>query len=177
MNHLIKTTEELLPQQLKERETAIAGLQETLAAAQEKHQQTVARFDRALKTLDRRAHQREETLRQALQAVQEEWAKKIASRDAEIAALQSNLLEKETERQGELDRLAKQFAEERFQLEKTKEELDWKLKDRKEVAERQLASRQKEIQAVETDILRARTCRERRKHETCSDSCLEHLHR
>src|SRR6185437_3433647 len=69
-----------------------------------------------------------------------------------IAALQSDLLAKEAERQGELDRLAKQFAEERFQLEKTKEDVDWKLKDQKEVSERQLAGRQKEIQFLENEI-------------------------
>src|SRR4029079_11893914 len=107
-------------------------------------------------TLARRGHEREKGLQEALRLSQEEWARKIAAKDAEIAALQSNLLQKESERQGELDRLAKQFAEERFQLEKTKEELEWKLKDRKEVADRQLASRQKEIQAIETQIQQTR---------------------
>ena len=145
---------------MKEREETLAQLQKDLAAAQEKHQQTLTRFDRALKTLERRGHQKDEILRAALQAVQEEWAKKTADRDAEIAALQSNILAQESERQAELDRLAKQFAEERFQLEKTKEELEWKLKDRKEVSERQLASRQKEIQALENEIQKARVQRE-----------------
>ena len=77
-----------------------------------------------------------EGLRAALAQAKEEGAKKMADKDAQIAALQSELLAKEAERQGELDRLAKQFAEERFQLEKAKEELEWKLKDQKEVAER-----------------------------------------
>jgi chromosome segregation ATPase len=131
-----------------------------LAAAQAKHQRTLARFDRALATLERRGREKEETLRNSLRAAQEEWAKKQADRDSEITALQSNLLGKEAERQGELDRLAKQFAEERFQLEKTKEELEWKLKDRKEISERQLTARQKEIQAIENEIHRAKNQRD-----------------
>jgi DNA repair exonuclease SbcCD ATPase subunit len=84
---------------------------------------------------------------------------RFAAKDAEIAALQSTLLAQETERQGELDRLAKQFAEERFKLEKSKEDLDWKLKDQKEVAERQLTARRKEIQVLEAEVQRAKAQR------------------
>ena len=51
------------------------------------------------------------------------------------------------------------FTEERFQLEKSKDELEWKLKDRKEVAERQLTTRQKEIHAIENEIHRAKAQR------------------
>jgi hypothetical protein len=156
----LKSAEELLPRELQKREAAIAKLQETLAAAQASHQRTLARFDRALATLERRGRQKEETLQNQLRGAQEEWAKKQASRDSEIAALQSNLLAKEAERQGELERMAKQFAEERFQLEKAKDELEWKLKDRKEISERQLSARQKEIQAIENEVHRAKEQRD-----------------
>src|SRR5207237_580530 len=57
-------------------------------------------------------------------------------------------------------RLAKQFAEERFLLEKSKEELDWKLKDHKEVSERQLAGRQKEITFIEAELQRVKLQRD-----------------
>jgi len=134
-----KTSQERYPQDMRAREEILAQLSQELAHQQARHQQLLARYDRALNTLARRGKQKEEGLRSTLAALQEEWAKKIAGRDAEIAELQSNMLAKETERQGELDRLAKQFAEERFQLEKSKEEVEWKLKDHKEVSERQLA--------------------------------------
>src|SRR5258708_19184567 len=149
-----------MPQQLQEREARISTLQGDLAAAQEKHIRTMARFERALSTLDRRGHHREETLRVALRSAQDESSKKLTASDSQITALQSNLLPKEAERQGELARLAKQFAEERFQLEKSKEELEWKLKDHKEVSERQLAGRQKEIQLVGSEIQRVKLQRD-----------------
>ena len=160
IQHEFETSQELLPQQLQDREAAILTLQENLAAAQVQHQRTLSRYGRALATLEHRGRQKEETLKNLLREAQEEWAKKQAECDSEIAALQSNLLGKEAERQGELDRLAKQFAEERFQLEKSKEALEWKLKDHREVSERQLSARQKEIQALENEIQRTKVRRD-----------------
>src|SRR5205085_1441158 len=138
----------------------IAELTDQLAQEQARHQRMVARYDRAQTTLGRRGHTKEEVLQTQLARLKEEWSKKLAGCDAEIAARQSDLMAKEAERQGELDRLAKQFAEERFQLEKSKEELGWKLKDHKEVSERQLAGREKEIHFIEGEIQRVKTQRD-----------------
>src|SRR5258708_504435 len=156
----LKKSQERFPQELRAREETIVHLNQELAQQQARHQQILARYDRAQATLARRGHQKETSLHAQLEALKEEWAKKIAARDTEIAALQSNLLAKETERQGELDRLAKQFSEERFQLEKSKEEVEWKLKDHKEVSERQLGGRQKEIHFIENEITRAKLQRD-----------------
>jgi len=145
---------------LRAKEDAIAQLTQQLAKEQARHQQQVARYDRAQATLSRRGHQKEEALQAQLAQIKEDWSKKLASRESEMAALQSDLLAKEAERQGELDRLAKQFAEERFLLEKSKEDLEWKLKDHKEVSERQLAGKQKEIHFLESEIKRVKTQRE-----------------
>src|SRR5207237_97556 len=141
----LKSARETFPQDLRAREESIAQLNQQLTKEQARHQQQVARYDRALTTLARRGRQKEEQLKGELARLKEEWAKKLAGRDSEIAALQSDLMAKEAERQGELDRLAKQYAEERFLLEKSKEEFEWKLKDHKEVSERQLAGKQKEL--------------------------------
>src|SRR5262249_25947151 len=149
-----KTARELGPQEIRAREEAITQLTQQLQKEQARHQKLLARYDRALQTLSRRGNQKENALRAQMTQFQEEWSKKIATRDSELTALQSDLLAKEAERQGELDRLAKQFAEERFQLEKNKEDLEWKLKDHKEVSERQLAGKQKEIQFLDNEIRR-----------------------
>jgi|GEM_PF-3754708 len=148
----LENAREQLPLDLKQKESLLAALNKELAQVQAEHVQRLGRLDRALATLARRGKAKEDVLRAALQKAKEENAAKIAAKDSEIAALQSNLLGQETERQGELDRLAKQFAEERFKLEKSKEDLEWKLKDQKEVAERQLAARRKEIQVLETEV-------------------------
>src|SRR5436190_23652892 len=127
-------------------EDTITKRKQDLAEEQARHQPILTRYERTITTLSRSGHKKEKELRNQLAQLKEEWAKKLAGRDSESAALQSDLMAKQAERQGELDRLAKQFAEERFQLEKSKEELEWKLKDHKDVSERQLAGRQKEIQ-------------------------------
>lgn len=156
----LKTARETYPREQKAKEDQIALMTEQLAAEQARHQRMVARYDRAMHTLTRRGHTRQEELQTQLARLKDEGAKKLAVRDSEIAALQSDLMAKEAERQGELERLAKQFAEERFQMEKSKEELEWKLKDLKEVSERQLNGRLKEIHFLESEITRVRTQRE-----------------
>ncbi len=156
----MKAAREAYPREQKAKEEQIAVMTEQLAAEQARHQRMLSRYDRAMQTLTRRGHVREEASRVELARLKEEGAKKLAVRDSEIAALQSDLMAKEADRQGELERLAKQFAEERFQMEKSKEELEWKLKDHKEVSERQLNSRQKEIHFLESEITRVRTQRE-----------------
>ena len=73
------SAEELLPRELKERDTVIEGLKGELAALQDKYQRTLARFERARSlTLERRGHEKEESLKKALSAAQEEWAKKLS---------------------------------------------------------------------------------------------------
>jgi hypothetical protein len=156
----LKASREAFPQELRAKEDKLTQLTQQLSAEQARGQQLMARYDRAMSTLARRGQQKQSALQSQLAKLKEESAKKLATRDAEIAAIQSDLLAKETARQGELDRLAKQFAEERFQLEKSKEELEWKLKDHKEVSERQLAGRQKEVHFLETEIARIKTLRE-----------------
>jgi len=148
------------PPQLQAKDDAIVQLNQKLASEQVRHQHLLARFERASTTLARRGKKREEMLMASLASAKEQWNNKLADRDSEIAALQANLVAKESERQGELDRMAKQFAEERFQLEKAKEEVEWKLKDHKEVSERQLAGRQKEIHFLEAEILRLKAQRD-----------------
>jgi hypothetical protein len=149
-----------LPLDLKEKEEAMTALNQTLAEDQARQAQRMARLDRALATLARRGKQKEEQLRASLQKTKEDWTAKIAAKDSEITALQSTLLAQEAERQGELDRLAKQFAEERFKLEKSKEDFEWKLKDQKEVSERQLTGRRKELQQLEAEVQRAKAQRD-----------------
>jgi len=156
----LQNVRESFPLDLKHKEETLARLNHELSDVQARHAQAMARYDRALSTLARRSKKHEEALHSDLVRVKEESAAKIAAKDTEITALQSNLLAQENERQGELDRLAKQFAEERFQLEKAKEDVEWKLKDQKEVAERQLAGRQKEVQFLEAEVQRVKTLRD-----------------
>src|SRR6185437_259280 len=143
---------EQFPKELQVREQAIAQLNKQLADGQARHQQQTSRYERVSAALEKRGLQKEQALRAQVKSQKDEWTQKLAGRDAEIAALQADLLAKYNERPGELDRMAKQFAEERFQLEKSKEELEWKLKDHKEVAERQLSGRAKEAQFLEGEI-------------------------
>lgn len=156
----LQTSQANFPQEMKAREETLARLHQELEAVQAAQQQAVARLERATATLRRRGQQKDESLRHELAAAKEEWSKRLAAKDGEITALQSTILEKESERQGELDRLAKQFAEERFQLEKSKEELEWKLKDHKEVSERQISTKQKEIQFLENELTRLKDQRD-----------------
>src|SRR5258708_35620472 len=68
----LKTVRESAPLELKAKEDELLQLNQQLATEQARHQKIVARYDRALQTLARRGHQKEELLRTQLETVKEE---------------------------------------------------------------------------------------------------------